>query len=107
MDFEQFWNLMKPDAMFANRYTAAERAWNSLTADKQQAILDWLRKHGTYANRNPYFFIVDFQMPAQEPMNWNGRALDPRRQYMTAKWNGRWGTYAVEDVQQFNMEVKQ
>ena len=106
MDFEQFWNLMKPDPVFANRYAATEREWNKLTVQKQQAIMDWLRKHGSYAHRNPYFFIVDFHMPAQEPTNYNGRKLKDGVEYISAKYKGQWGMYTAEDVKQFNLETR-
>ena len=60
MDFEQYWTLIGGDANFANRKEAAKNAWDS-HPDKQAAIIAWLRKHGAYRGRNPYFFIQDFR----------------------------------------------
>ena len=45
---------------FANRRAAAEKAWAE-HPEKHFAIITWLRAHGKYPDRNPYFFILDFQ----------------------------------------------
>ena len=71
MDFEQYWNLIGGDVNFADRKTAAERAWNLCAADKQQAIIAWLKKHGRYPGRNPYFFILDFQTKRRQTMTFD------------------------------------
>ena len=61
MDFEIFWDLFSPDVTFANRYNAARSEWEKCPPQKQQAMLEWLRQHGPYRGRNPYFFILDFR----------------------------------------------
>ena len=70
MDFEQYWTLIGGDANFANRKEAAKNAWDS-HPDKQAAIIAWLRKHGAYKGRNPYFFILDFQVIRQQTLSFN------------------------------------
>ena len=105
MDFEQdFWDLIKPDITFANRHAAAEQAWNNSPPEKRQAMTAWLRKRGAYPKRNPYFFILDFRMSAEEPTNMNGRALKEGVKYITAKYNGAFGLYTEEDVRKFGLE---
>ena len=105
MDFETFWELFSPDTCFLNRFEAAKKAWDDTPADKQQAIIAWLRQHGAYKKRNPYFFILDFRPQNAEPTNMNGRALKQGVQYVTAKYNGTWGTYSMEDVRTFGLET--
>ena len=61
MDFKTFWTLFNPDELFENRREAAEREWNK-HPEKHEVIINWLRKHGKYQGRNPYFFIQDFQV---------------------------------------------
>jgi len=61
MDFEQYWTLIGGDTHFADRKEAAHRAWLA-NPDKQQHIIKWLQTHGRYPGRNPYFFILDFQI---------------------------------------------
>ena len=61
MDFEIFWDLFDPGTDFLNRRSAARHLWEETPADKQKAIIEWLRQHGPYKNRNPYFFIQDFK----------------------------------------------
>ena len=115
IDFNTYWDLMKPDEKYENRREATEAEWNNYP-EKQRAIIHWLRKHGNYSGRNPFFFIQDFQLrhhnrikPA-EPRDLNGtyeaaNMLDEG----TAKiafYNGAWGTYSVEDIEQFNLQTK-
>ena len=45
---------------FADRREAAKRVWDA-HPEKHFAIITWLRAHGKYPDRNPYFFILDFQ----------------------------------------------
>ena len=61
MDFNTYWTSIGGDINFADRKTAAENAWSLCPEEKQQAIMDWLKRHGRYPGRNPYFFILDFQ----------------------------------------------
>lgn len=60
MDFNIYWSLIGGDIHFADRRTAAKQAWEA-HPEKHFAIITWLRAHGKYPNRNPYFFILDFQ----------------------------------------------
>ena len=68
MDFETYWHLIGGDANFANRKPAAETAWDN-HPDKHSAIIEWLQKHGRYPNRNPYFFILDFQLKRRQTLS--------------------------------------
>ena len=61
MDFEQYWTLIGGDIYFSDRKEAAKQAWNA-NPDKHQPIIKWLQTHGKYPGRNPYFFILDFQI---------------------------------------------
>ena len=60
-DFQTYWDLIKPDATFTNRRAAAEQAWDN-HPEKHKAIIRWLKQHGAYPARNPFFFIQDFQI---------------------------------------------
>jgi len=71
MDFEQYWQLIGGDVNFSDRKQAAEKAWNLCAPEKRNAILDWLQKHGRYPGRNPYFFILDFQMRRRVTLSYN------------------------------------
>ena len=85
MDFETYWTLFRPDEQFENRREAAELEWNK-HPEKHEAIIAWLRKHGAYKGRNPYFFILDFQVK------------QPRQQVLTyAAYYAKYGTTAPRD----------
>ena len=60
MDFNIFWTLFNPDATYTNRREAAEQEW-ARHPEKHESIINWLKQHGTYRGRNPYFFILDWQ----------------------------------------------
>ena len=106
MDFESYWAAIRPDAKYDNRKEAARQEWDA-HPEKHAAIMQWLKRHGPYPDRNPYFFIKDFTVRAAqaEPTNYNGRAL-PDKPTATAFYNGKWGTYTLEDIAKFNLKVK-
>lgn len=71
MDFEIYWTLIGGEVNFADRKAAAARAWSLCSAEKQLAIITWLRAHGKYTNRNPYFFILDFQAKHRQILSYS------------------------------------
>ena len=71
MDFEQYWTLIGGDVNYSDRKSAAEKAWNLCSPEKQNAIIAWLQKHGRYTGRNPYFFILDFQAKRQQTLSFS------------------------------------
>ena len=104
MDFNTFITLFQPDKEFTCRLGAAQRLWEQCSQDKQQAIITWLELHGRYPGRNPYFFIQDFEVkgPVGEPTNYNGKAL-PEVPVFSAKYNGQWGMYTLDDIQKYGL----
>ncbi|MBO4332049.1 MAG: hypothetical protein J5875_02675 [Paludibacteraceae bacterium] len=103
--FEEYWDAIQPDAKFANREEAAREEWDK-HPEKHAAIMRWLKIHGAYPNRNPYFFIQDFTVRADktEPTNYNGRAL-PNEPTTIALYNGKWGTYTLADIDKFQLQT--
>ena len=84
MDFETYWTLIGGDVNFSDRKTATEKVWSLCAPEKRQAIIEWLQRHGRYPGRNPYFFILDFQVK--------------RRQTLTyAQYYDRYGTTEERD----------
>ena len=110
IDFETYWNKIGGDINFANRKAATEREW-ARHPDKHRPIILWLVEHGTYPQRNPFFFIQDFTVPKKkvefrsEPTNYKGKPLPSDKQVLSAKYKGEWGMYTQEDVDYFKMEV--
>ena len=103
--FDDYWAAIQPDATLQNRKEAARQEWEQ-HPEKHAAIMRWLKVHGAYPQRNPYFFIHDFtvQTPKSEPENWNGKPLKAGVEYVSAKYNGKWGTYTAEDAELYGME---
>ena len=71
MDFEQYWQLIGGSVNFSDRKTAAEKVWSLCPPEKQRAIIAWLQTHGRYTGRNPYFFILDFQIKRSQVLTMN------------------------------------
>ena len=69
-DFETYWSKIGGDIRFANRKAATEREWAKYP-DKHQPIILWLIEHGSYPQRNPFFFIQDFRLRPVQTMSFN------------------------------------
>jgi len=69
-DFETYWEKIGGDIHFANRKAATEREW-ARHPDKHRSIILWLVEHGTYPQRNPFFFIQDFKLRPVKTMSFN------------------------------------
>ena len=103
IDFNEFWNRYAISPEYLNRYYATRDLWEQRTEAAQRAMLDALTAGRTETKgRNPYFFVQDFPEPA--PTNYNGRAL-PNEPVVTARYNGRWGTYTLREAQLFGLEI--
>ena len=91
-DFETYWALFKPDAQFENRMDATRIEWDACAPDKQQAIIAWLRKHGAYRGRNPYFFIQDFRVRQPKQQCYPTPPITPN---MVRRWSGTDGKWQI------------
>ena len=69
-DFETYWEKIGGDTYFANRKAATEIEW-AKHPDKHRPIILWLVEHGTYPQRNPFFFIQDFKLRPVKTMSFN------------------------------------
>ena len=69
MDFETYWQLIGGDVNFSDRKTASEKLWEE-HPEKHEAIISWLRNHGRYPSRNPYFFILDWQVKRRQTLTY-------------------------------------
>lgn len=103
-DFETYWEKIGGDIHFANRKAATEREW-ARHPDKHRPIILWLVEHGTYPQRNPFFFIQDFKIKQSQgqPTNYRGKKA-PQEPIFSAKYNGAWGMYTEEDIKAYQME---
>ena len=109
--FGRLWDAMDVDEdMFPGRRAATFRIWKDKPEHIKKAMEDYLLEHGAPKKKNPYFFVAEFKIkssePIGEPTDMNGRALKKGVQYITAKYNGRWGLYSKDDVELFGLEVK-
>lgn len=110
LGFDKYWQGMSPSVEFQDRHAAAQRLWHTTPDDKKQAILDWIKAHGPYPGRNPYFFILDFTIKRKHPNDLNqtirgGKMLESGKAAI-AFYNGSWGVYSLEDIQSFHLPTK-
>ena len=66
--------------------------------------MTWLQTHRPPKGRNPYFFVLDFEVkgPVGEPTNYNGKAL-PKVPVFSAMYNGQWGMYTRADIRKYGL----
>ena len=105
--FDDICRLLNPQGEFVRRVNACGKIWSGLALHRRKHIYETIRNlkaQGKYVNPNPLFAIKDND--TAEPFNWNGHTLEAGRLYVTAKWNGKWGTYTIEDAREFKLEIK-
>ena len=105
VNFESYWTSITVDDEFADRKEAARAEWD-LHPEKHEPIMRWLKRHGAYPGRNPYFFIQDFKVRISrtQPTNYRERPIPAGIRVFSAKYNGQWGMYTREDIDAFHME---
>ena len=69
-DFETYWEKMGGDINFANRKAATQIEW-AKHPDKHRSIILWLIQHGTYPQRNPFFFIQDWKVRRAQTLSYD------------------------------------
>ena len=113
--FNNFWELLETNGVMDSKRAECESVWNGFSAEQQQTIYaniaDKIRQD-KFVHYNPVRAVYDNKpkcCPQQPdgPTNYNGRALKDGVQYVSARYNGAWGLYTIEDVKLFNMETKQ
>ena len=115
---QKLWQLLRPTKVFntRGRWERCCSDWNEMDEAKRLRIYQKIqtkRQNGEYVNPNPCFALNDAiqedeQQQAKqkkpEPTNYNGKVLTPGVEYVTAKYNGKWGTYTAEDAELYGME---
>jgi hypothetical protein len=110
-DFPSYWKgIVGEDTSFDDRMAAAEVEWNA-NPEKHIPIMLWLRRHGPYPGRNPYFFIQDFKvrqaaLQLPPPTNYQGRALPAGKTVVSARYKDGWGFYTIEDALAHGMDIR-
>ena len=109
--FETVWQALVDNGTSKRNHDATERFWNTLTQKQKELVFENIPrkvKEGHFVQYDPIRAIKEnsrkYQLP--EPVNYNGKAL-PSEPVVIAKWNGKWGTYTVADVELFGLEVKE
>ena len=101
-DFETYWEKIGGDIHFANRKAATEREW-SRHPDKHRPIILWLVEHGTYPQRNPFFFIQDFKIRKTPGLPTFLRG-DEGGDLVQVRYNGLYKICTRETMELFNLE---
>ena len=73
--------------------------WSNYPEWKRKMLLKQLQD-GTWLKPRLDWLISDFN---PQPTNYNGRELAKGVTYKTAKWQGSWGTYTLQDIQDFDL----
>lgn len=102
LNFESYWDAIKPAARYDDRKLSAEIVWNS-HPEKQAPIMAWLQKHGPYPDRNPYFFILDFTVRTNLTIPQWLRG-DEGGDIVQVRYNGTYKLCTRETMRRFNLE---
>ena len=67
-EFNRFWILFGVDeTKYPKRRACTLKLWMDMPQERRDAIIEHLRQNGAQPDKNPYFFIQDFQnKPRQE-----------------------------------------
>ena len=100
--FEDYWRAMQPAARYEDRKIAAEFEWDH-SPEKQAPIMAWLKRHGPYPDRNPFFFIQDFTVKSKprEPLWLRG---DEGGDLVQVKYNGLYKICTRATMELFRLE---
>ena len=81
------------------------RAWTSQKYPewKQDMLIEAIERGAEDICKPTLEWTLDRFDP--QPTNYNHRELETGVKYYTARWDGKWGTYAEEDVKRFNLEI--
>ena len=111
--FETVWQALVENGSSKKNHDAVKRYWNTLTPSQQERAyrnIPQKVKDDMFVQYDPIRAIKEnirtHQAAEPEPTNYNGRSLKPGVQYVIAKYKGAYGTYSVQDAQEFGMEVK-
>ena len=112
---QAIWQMLQPSRLFntRGRWERCCKEWNEMDKAQQERIFRLIqakRQNGD-VNPNPLFAFLDAmqedahqqaKVKQPEPTNYNGRAL-PDEPTATAFYNGKWGTYTLEDIEKYGL----
>ena len=93
ISFENYWMLFNPIPEYSNRRAAAHILWDECSAEKKQALIEWLKSGKPRCSHNPYFFIMDFRAVALQRT---------RQELSFAEYYAKYGT--TEEMDGWKME---
>ena len=113
--FEEFWNNFDKGNQWSRSKNRTRQYFETMPSDWQQLAIE--KAKTATADRDPYWFLKDEDFlreekpknedePTDEPINYNGKKLDPKVTYVIARYKGSYGTYRLEDAKVFGMEIK-
>lgn len=109
--FDKVWKALVEHGSSRKSEEAVRRFWATLSPKQKDLAyknIPWKVEEGKFVQYDPIRAIKEnirkYQLP--EPVNYNGKAL-PSEPVVIAKWNGKWGTYTIADVELFGLEVKE
>ena len=77
------------------------RMWSDMPEWKRRMLIAQVQS-GEWIKPRLDWLISDFN---PQPTNWNGLELQKGVKYKAAKWQGKWGTYSIQDIRNFELET--
>ena len=110
--FDIFWKAFRPSRDMDTRKEKLRLKWdNEYSRAKKHFIMQDLFAHEAQntltSERNPWFYCENFNVPP--PYNWNGdpagMSLLKQGKLASAAYNGRFGTYSLEDIELYALQL--
>ena len=108
-DFKDLWAQLYDHGASPRKEEGTRRYWATLTPEQQDYAFTSISKkldEGKFVQYDPIRAIRE-NLPREvqaEPTNYNGRSL-PDKPTATAFYNGKWGTYTLEDIAKFGLKT--
>ena len=109
--FEELWQALYEHGASGKKEEGTRRYWEGLTPEQQEwvfsTIMQRLQKK-KFVQYDPIRAIKEAlqQIPVtpREPVNYRGQAIPHGVRVFSAKYNGEWGMYTQEDIDEYKME---
>ena len=110
MTFDHLWSMLYNHGATNTKRIECAALWERLTPTQQTQLVTTIStkiREDKFVHYDPLRAMQENipKTPEPQPTNWNGRTLNPRVEYVIAKWNGAYGTYTKEDALAFGMPI--
>ena len=109
--FEDIWRVLYEHGASSKQEEGTRRYWAGLRPEQQEQVFTTITtklREGKFVWYDPIRAIKEnlrrVRVPADEPVNYNRKAIPAGVKVFSAKYKGAWGMYTQADIERFGME---